>query len=440
MKKILLLTIFFHCILVNANESKTFYVSGDVVNVRKEPKTNSSIICQLRIGNIILSTKQSDGWIYIDSVKASSKYNAPSVAIEGWISEKLCSSVRFTTKALVASLKKAETLADSILWYQRLVAMEPQDLSYARALHTCYLASGDKDKAEAIEQKINGTETIYLALKKADQLQVIGYIDEYGNFNSLYWKETQDYNEKGDPYWKIWNEEDRKTKEQVLRLKSHLSGLLWYGGPVNGGSRQFPVTYIIPEESIKRDNKISFGGESGYYMDIEGTISCCLSLGPTLKYYSNLYATKPYQRIQSAGIKSKKMLDSIDWYKNKLVGTAIDHFGISRISFNQLPEYNLIDISIGGRVDYYENVGTQRGIFQNKTHLVWPPKGYYAMDVFDWELSWFRFGENDTYPVYTIVSFKDSKPGSNGNKGLQLLEVDKEGAEIFLINSEYFGD
>lgn len=440
MKNLIIPIIFFITIYVNASELQSFYISGDIVNVRKEPSTTSPIICKLRIGNIVLSSKQSNGWIYIDSVSASSKYSPPFVKINGWISEQLCSSVRFTKKILLDNLMKAETLEDSIVWYQRLVSMEPQDMSYARALQNSYLSSGDEDKAEGMNQKINGTETIYIALKSDGQLQVIGYIDASGIFTSLYWQERKDYIDEENYEWNFRDKKDKITKQHILRIKNHLSGLLWYGGPVNQGSIQLPMPYIIPEDYLKKNNLLSFGKESEYYVDIEGTVSCCLSLGSVPPYFSNLYATKPFHIIQPAGIQGENMLDSINWYKNKLLGNAIDKYGISRISFQQLPEYNLIDIAIGGRVENYEEFGSQRGVFLNGNNLIWPSEGHYSVNEFNWQQPWFRFGEDHNYPVFIITSFQDSKPHRNGSKGLQMIKVYKEGSQIFNINSEYYGD
>ncbi len=60
MKPLLMFTL--SCWIILANAQDTYYVTADLLNVRKSPKANSKVITQLKMGDSLVVYQQLQGW------------------------------------------------------------------------------------------------------------------------------------------------------------------------------------------------------------------------------------------------------------------------------------------------------------------------------------------------------------------------------------------
>lgn len=202
----------------------TYYVHGDVGNVRKSPKSGSTVVAKLRINTEFTSSKSTnDGWIYVNNIRTP--YGT--VSIDGWIYKSVLGSEKVSEQELLQKINRSSSAKEKIKWAERLVALKPEKRDSWKKLKIIAQKSNNKKALERASRVLNGIENTYVALCDG-HARLVGYIDSIGKYHDLTWNIKVDPNNhsKKLPLGK-------RDKGQLKRIKGMLydvSTVAWYDG------------------------------------------------------------------------------------------------------------------------------------------------------------------------------------------------------------------
>jgi hypothetical protein len=470
--KTLTILLLIQCLL-SAVESRYYYIIADIANIRKQPTTDASVIARLHIGNSFSSSKSSGDWVFIDTAyrtQRSDRNHNPNhfqqFILNGWINSASCSETKVDTQFVDKQIMQATMLADSLKWLERRVGLTPQNRTYLIALQKAYATVGDTVKVAAIGMRLRGTDPTYLARKEEDCIYLLGVIDSAGNFRSLQWIEAPaeadadgfraDKNKK--IKWQCRSSEYETIKKEALQVRAMIGGATWFRYTLTEAwerQLQLPAPAIEPSDSVKSSYYTQEGGRS--LNNVDGTEIFRIMLGKSSikesTYTSNIFATKRLYPVPIVGMTKKADYDSMDNYKNQLVGDAFDSTGVLSIYRGYLHEYHCSDVVVWGwTTDTYQTFYplSQRGIFDQKGVCIWPPKisdnERESVDdgsMEDLRKAWFRFGPDAAFPSFAIIGFEKVArrcENCNGSSGLELVRVSETDIQCFTIISQYYGD
>lgn len=442
----------------------TYYVLADLALIRRQPRAEAPPAGGLRTGTQFPSNRTSGDWIFVDS--------AHEQRVHGWVHSSTCTQERVDSAYLVKHLRQAATLADSLLWYQRMLSLSSRNQAVLQALEKGFLAIGDTARSQTYGRRLRGTDPTFIAMRKGKHIRLLGSIDSTGAFRSLLWREWQ-VNAPKEGQWIPTDEADRRTRRTARELAPGLAALDWYHG-IWAEGEHFIAPRVIPEDKDLDAGQVEERrNEPGeFFADFDGAVTFGLSLQRLSRdrgghRLPTLYATKPIFPVATRGIRSRAEHDSLHVFTRRLVGDAFDKDGIAATHFRSLPEYGYIDVTIRGNTESIGFIRQQRGIFDAKRRLVWPPEGHTFMDIhaeyeedgwndirtLDHTLTglttdWFRFGPDSTHSAFTITPFSShysipSFEAHNGSFGLQLVRIGRNGrndSKTYTIRSEYAGD
>lgn len=425
-----------------SDEVKYYYVHSDVANIRNTPSRDGSIIARLRISTGFYSSRDSGEWIFVDSAQK----NYSQLPIQGWINASSCTDKRVDSKYIERGLKESKTFSDTLMWCERMVALQPDNQLYLKALQKGYMAKGDTLRVADIGRKIRGKDPVYLAQVKDSLILLRGVIDSSGEFRSLEWSQVYNSEKKR---WEFDSNIDsgKIIKKEAQQIRLALAGLPWYQQFENYPNWIFPAPFIFPTESMVQTDATN----PDYYMDISGysTFAICLGkIKPGTFTTEEIFTTRPTYRVKNQGLSKKTDYDSILDLVSEILSSPIDSIQIESLYFNKLPEYGFLDIALQC-ISLHEYKRVFRGIFDGERTMVWPKlneEGGYIYNSFN-ELftRWFRFGPDASFPAFTVAPFTSgysivSRESSNGNFGDHLIRIKKTETKISVIRSEYAGD
>jgi hypothetical protein len=363
---------------------------------------------------------------------------------------------------IIHQIFQAKTFTDTIKWCDRLIALTPVDSAFVASLQGNYPLRGDTAKAHLIAYKLRNNKLVYIARRQGKHVKLCGVIDSLNEFRTLEWKER--LGENGE--WIACENADSLTKHEALKAVQYLANVKWY----SDRSSTLVRPKVLPTyKELSRIGVSNLYHSEEYHYNIAETLLFGISFEdsiPESHLQGNLFATKQFFFVPTSGLANKKEFDSLDWYKRKLVDTAFNTHGVTEIHFGNLKDYNYIDVTFCGNLVQHVDDGSfyrqlQRGIFNKNRQCIWPPEGYIFRkaelrspmpdsDVDDAETigistNWFRFGQNATYPAFTITPFSTNYTmpnfeSRNGDFGFQLIRISNTGSKIFTITSEYAGD
>ncbi len=418
----------------SAEVAKPFWISADAALIRSQPKPQAPVLGCLPTGTAFATGKKLGEWLYLDSLNRQ--------AVGGWVHLSMVSDTEVNEGFLLRGLSQSKTFADTLRWCERLVSLLPKNKAYMKALQKGYMALGDTAKAAHYGRRIRGTDPVYLARYDGKDLLVIGAIDSTGEFQNLLWDETPEGESRR---YAPLDDSSKAIKKKALGLRTSLAAMEWYGeeNPENRG-KLFHTPKTVPREN-ERDE---------YTSDVNGTITFGISLVSSADVYLRteqevLFATKPIFTVPMKGITLPSEFDSLAWFKKQLVGKAFDTTGVAQIHFARIGEYGYVDIGMSGIVPsrYYKR--EQRGIFDNKRKLVWPPE-YTGGNEMERNLAypkavprWIRFGTDASFPAFIVLPFSTNAPPNfeerMGNYGYHLLRISRTGFKFFVVRSNYAG-
>ncbi len=290
----------------------------------------------------------------------------------------------------------------------------------------------------------------YIALPYYGKIRVMGYIDSNGSFHSIEWTgivtgpDKKAYLKLSDVSATLIDSTNYENRKEILLQASVQK---WYCLPHN---RSDTGPYIFSCDQFPAD---SIGGRvlsAQFYENFENEVLVGPSLGDTKNLPFTIFASRPLaitmgqvqQRESIDTTKLKSMLDSLD--------IAVDSVTVGSMRTGTIGDY--IDVQITGAPHLYKDLVSQWALFDTTGKLLWPPKGYCNMSLYEnstdsfnpVQMSWFTVdGLNEfLFSVSPYVSAFHLTSGSEGctggDGGFQLLRIGPDGVKSFDMRREWW--